>query len=116
VRAGAKSGSAAGKPARLECEQGRKWIVENYIGNAGIVVSDTNPKQSVYISNCHDSVIKVCTSFMLHTNPKQSVYISNWKDSITKVCTSFLLHIPIALTRSAACFCCPCRSPTVRSP
>lgn len=44
---------------RLECEQGRKWVVENYVGDGNIRVGPTDPRQSVYIFNCQDSTISV---------------------------------------------------------
>lgn len=42
---------------RLECEQGRKWVVENYAGEKNVQVGPANPRQSVYIFNCHDCTI-----------------------------------------------------------
>jgi adenylyl cyclase-associated protein len=66
--AGAKSGSAAtsetktkavaAKAPRLECEQGRKWLVEHQVDNAGIVITDTNPRQAIYIFGCRNSTIQ----------------------------------------------------------
>lgn len=56
--AGGKAGSGAGKVPVKECEQGRKWVIENFVEDTNVVVSDTNPKQAVYISNCKNSVIK----------------------------------------------------------
>ncbi len=53
---------AASKPARTECEQGRKWVVENHADNREIIISDTNPRQAVYIYRCSNSTIQV-TSF-----------------------------------------------------
>ncbi|KAK9819752.1 hypothetical protein WJX72_001921 [[Myrmecia] bisecta] len=46
-------------PPRIELEQGRKWVVENQEGNRNIVISDTNPKQTVYVYNCHNSTVQV---------------------------------------------------------
>ncbi|KAG7672272.1 hypothetical protein Ndes2526B_g06736 [Nannochloris sp. 'desiccata'] len=61
-----KKGSITTLPPRFECEQGRKWVIENQKGNkpdsgggGGIVVENTEPKQTVYIYNCHDSTIQV---------------------------------------------------------
>lgn len=57
--------SASTLRPRFECEQGRKWVIENHKGNnqhsgdGGIVVENTEPKQTVYIFNCHDSTIQV---------------------------------------------------------
>jgi adenylyl cyclase-associated protein len=56
------STAAAVLPPRFECEQGRKWIIENHVGNkdnGGLVIENTEPKQTVYIYNCRDSTIQV---------------------------------------------------------
>ncbi|EFN50763.1 hypothetical protein CHLNCDRAFT_142506 [Chlorella variabilis] len=52
-----KAAAAAGPP-RLECEQGRKWVVENQVGNREIVIEQMQPKQVVYIYNCSGSTIQ----------------------------------------------------------
>ena len=63
--AGAKDGSvaaatgAAAKPGRTECEQGRKWVVEHHVNNPEIIISETNPKQAVYIYGCRGCTIQV---------------------------------------------------------
>lgn len=44
---------------RLELEQERKWVVENQVGQQEVVVTITDPKQSVYIYNCSGSVVQV---------------------------------------------------------
>lgn len=44
---------------RLELEQERKWVVENYQGQQELVVTVTDPKHSVYIYNCSGSVVQV---------------------------------------------------------
>jgi len=51
-------GAPGSKPARFERE-GVKWAVEHQVGNKSIVISETNPKQTVYIYKCADSVIQV---------------------------------------------------------
>jgi adenylyl cyclase-associated protein len=51
-------GAPGSKPARFERE-GVKWIIEHQVNNKNIVVSDTNPKQTVYIYKCADSVIQI---------------------------------------------------------
>ncbi|KAL4424859.1 hypothetical protein ABPG77_011109 [Micractinium sp. CCAP 211/92] len=56
---GAAAGAKPAGPARLECEQGRKWVVENQLGNREIVIDQTEPKQTVYIFNCSASTIQV---------------------------------------------------------
>ncbi|PRW32688.1 cyclase-associated 1 [Chlorella sorokiniana] len=53
-----KAAAAAGPP-RVECEQGRKWVVENQVGNREIAIDQTDPKQTVYIYNCSGSTIQV---------------------------------------------------------
>lgn len=53
------AGAKPSGPSRLECEQGRKWVVENWTGNKELVVEDTDPKQSVYIFNCHNSTVQI---------------------------------------------------------
>ena len=58
--AGVSRAAAAPRgPPRFELEAGRKWVVENQIGNRGIVIEDTDPKQTVYIYGCTDSTIQV---------------------------------------------------------
>ena len=46
-------------PPRVELEQGRKWVVENHVGNRDVVVDHTSVKQTVYIYGCRDSTIQV---------------------------------------------------------
>ncbi len=65
ARSGAGTAAAAGrakpaaaKPPRLECEQGRKWVVENHVDNHGIVISDTDPRQAIYIYGCRNSTVQ----------------------------------------------------------
>lgn len=48
-------------PPRLELVN-RKWMVENQVGNTGIVIEDTDPKQTVYIYGCSASTIQVRSS------------------------------------------------------
>ncbi|CAL8460663.1 g193 [Coccomyxa elongata] len=55
----APAAPAASKPARTECEQGRKWVIENHVDNPEIIISDTNPRQAVYIYKCSNSTIQV---------------------------------------------------------
>jgi adenylyl cyclase-associated protein len=53
---------ASTQPPRFECEQGRKWVIEHQINNrdnGGLIIENTEPKQTVYIYNCHDSTIQV---------------------------------------------------------
>lgn len=55
-------------PPRLACEQGRKWVVENYRGagaqanhdaSSPVVVDGASAKQSVYVFGCSDVVVKI---------------------------------------------------------
>uniref|UniRef100_A0A0C9RUY9 Adenylyl cyclase-associated protein n=1 Tax=Wollemia nobilis TaxID=56998 RepID=A0A0C9RUY9_9CONI len=46
-------------PPKLELQMGRKWIVENQIGQKNLVLGDCDPKQSVYIFGCKDSVLQI---------------------------------------------------------
>jgi len=56
ARAGAKP--AITKPPKFSLE-GTKWVVEYQQGNKNIVVSETEPRHTVYIYKCHDSVIVI---------------------------------------------------------
>ena len=66
--AAASSSSRRLPPPRLACEQGRKWVVENYRGTGAqanhdsslpIVVDGANAKQPVYVFGCSDVVVKI---------------------------------------------------------
>ncbi|XP_074587371.1 cyclase-associated protein 1-like [Curcuma longa] len=46
-------------PPKLELQMGRKWAVENHIGNKNLIIEDCDTKQSVYIYGCKDSVLQV---------------------------------------------------------
>lgn len=75
VHAGAASASPSSTslPApRLACEQGRKWVVENYRGGSSgpgqqgnhdpavpVVVDEATAKQSVYVFGCYDVVVRI---------------------------------------------------------
>ncbi|CAM6099043.1 unnamed protein product [Calypogeia fissa] len=50
---------AVAKKPVFELQLGRKWVVENQVGNRNLVIDDTNARQSVYIFGCKDSVIQV---------------------------------------------------------
>lgn len=45
--------------ARTECEQGRKWVVENHEGKQDIIIDQTNPKQTLYIYKCSNCTVQV---------------------------------------------------------
>ncbi|KAK9868352.1 hypothetical protein WJX84_003625 [Apatococcus fuscideae] len=53
----ARSSSKA-KP-RTELEQGRKWVVENHTDNRELIITETSPKQTVYIYNCTNCTVQV---------------------------------------------------------
>lgn len=46
------------KPPKLALE-GNKWVVENQVGNKNIVISETEPRQTIYIFKCENSVIQI---------------------------------------------------------
>lgn len=46
-------------PPKLELQMGRKWAVENQIGKRNLVIDECDPKQSVYVYGCRDSVLNV---------------------------------------------------------
>jgi len=52
------SASTPTKPPKIELV-GKKWEVENHVGNKNIQITETNSKQSVYIFKCIDSVIVI---------------------------------------------------------
>ena len=45
-------------PPKLALE-GNKWVIENQVGNKSIVISETEPKHTVYIYKCTNSVVVV---------------------------------------------------------
>ncbi|KAK4477104.1 hypothetical protein RD792_016313 [Penstemon davidsonii] len=57
-RSGSPSFSKAGPP-KLELQMGRKWVVENQIGQNNLVIDDCDSKQSVYVFGCKNSVLQV---------------------------------------------------------
>lgn len=52
-------GSVPSKQPKLELVQGQKWNVEYQNGVPDLVISKTEPKQTVYIYNCRESTIQV---------------------------------------------------------
>ena len=48
-------------PPKLELVLGRKWSIENHTNNRSLYVDQTDPKQSVYIFNCSNCTVQVCT-------------------------------------------------------
>merc|ERR1711974_37236 len=53
-----KKAPAKTLPPKLTLE-GNKWLVEYQVSNKSIVISDTQPKHSIYIYKCTDSVVQV---------------------------------------------------------
>lgn len=56
---GAQASAASSAPPKMELVLGRKWTVENHKGNRALIIDQTDPKQSVYIFNCHNSTVQV---------------------------------------------------------
>jgi len=46
------------KPAKFEL-QGNKWVIENQSNNRELVISETEPKQTVYIFGCDNSTVQI---------------------------------------------------------
>lgn len=46
-------------PPKFELQMGRKWVVENQLGNKNLAIADCDSKQSVYVFGCKDSVLQV---------------------------------------------------------
>ncbi|CAI9764383.1 unnamed protein product [Fraxinus pennsylvanica] len=55
---GAPSLLKAGPP-KFELQMGRKWVVENQIGQKNLLIKDCDSKQSVYIFGCKDAVVQI---------------------------------------------------------
>ncbi|TYJ58648.1 hypothetical protein B9479_000484 [Cryptococcus floricola] len=47
------------KPARLELEDGSRWIVDNQEGNKAIKIENTELHHTVHIFGCKDSVVQI---------------------------------------------------------
>jgi len=54
----AKAAAAPAKPPKFALES-NKWTIEYQKGNKQIVIEETDPKQTVYIYQCQDSVIQI---------------------------------------------------------
>ncbi|KAL3651824.1 F-actin-capping protein subunit alpha [Castilleja foliolosa] len=57
-RAVPPSASKVGPP-KLELQMGRKWAVENQIGQNNLVIAECDAKQSVYVFGCKNSVLQI---------------------------------------------------------
>jgi len=67
------------KPPKLELN-GNKWEVENQVNNKSIVISETEPKQAIYIYQCQNSVIQIkgkINSVMVDSCTKVQVLFEN---------------------------------------
>jgi adenylyl cyclase-associated protein len=53
-----KAGAAPVGPPRCELE-GKVWWIENQVSKKDITITETNPKQSIFISKCTDCVVNV---------------------------------------------------------
>eukprot|EP00899_Mesostigma_viride_P007907 jgi/Mesvir1/17117/Mv07550-RA.1 len=63
-KAGGELAAAASKApvaakTTFELQQGRKWVVENFVDKKDIVITNTDAKQTVYIFGCKNCVVKV---------------------------------------------------------
>jgi len=56
-KAAAKAGQKVGTP-RIQLV-GNKWVVEWQINNKEIIISETEPRQTVYIYKCEGSVVQI---------------------------------------------------------
>ncbi|KAL7420321.1 suppressor of rasval19 [Cryptotrichosporon argae] len=56
---GQAAAAPAKKPAKLELEDGNKWLVEYQENNRDIVIDDTQLHQTVHIFGCVSSVIRI---------------------------------------------------------
>lgn len=52
------SGAKVGSP-KLELVMGRKWVVEYQIGVKDLLIDECDPRQTVYIFGCKDSVLQI---------------------------------------------------------
>ncbi|KAG6417540.1 hypothetical protein SASPL_119723 [Salvia splendens] len=46
-------------PPKFELQLGRKWVVENQIGQKELVIDDCDAKQTIYVYGCQNSVLQV---------------------------------------------------------
>ncbi|KAI3786326.1 hypothetical protein L1987_39925 [Smallanthus sonchifolius] len=46
-------------PPKLELAMGRKWVVEYQIGMKDLSIDECDPKQTVYIFGCKDSILQI---------------------------------------------------------
>ncbi|KAL7125367.1 hypothetical protein ABFS83_14G112800 [Erythranthe nasuta] len=46
-------------PPKLELQMGRKWVVDNQIGQNNLVIDECDAKQTVYVYGCKNSVLQI---------------------------------------------------------
>ncbi|KAK9056745.1 hypothetical protein SSX86_024108 [Deinandra increscens subsp. villosa] len=51
--------ASQGGPPKFELVMGRKWVVEYQIGVKDLSIDDCDPRQTVYIFGCKDSVLQI---------------------------------------------------------
>ncbi|VDP11773.1 unnamed protein product, partial [Soboliphyme baturini] len=59
TKSGVKVHSKVTGPPLIQCEGGKKWIIENHVSNQNITVQIADMKQVVYIYNCVDSLVQL---------------------------------------------------------
>lgn len=82
--AGGPAAAAKAEEAKLELD-GKKWMIEHFVGNRNIEVDDVKTNQSVYIYKCQDSVIKVsgkCNNIVVNSCRKVALVF----DSLISSC------------------------------
>uniref|UniRef100_A0A914C9I9 Adenylyl cyclase-associated protein n=1 Tax=Acrobeloides nanus TaxID=290746 RepID=A0A914C9I9_9BILA len=76
----ARAQQVVSKPPRLELENFKNWVVENYRDNKNIVVEINDMKQTVYVYKCENSVLQVkgkVNSVTIDSCKKTSVVFEN---------------------------------------
>jgi len=91
-----KKTSAPAKPPKFALE-GNKWVVENQVGNKEIVIDNPEPRQTVYIYKCDDSVIQIkgkVNAITMDSCKKTGVVFDNAISSAEVVnCTSVQIQV-----------------------
>lgn len=84
------------KPPKFALEA-NKWAVEYQVGNKSIVIEDTDPKQTVYIYQCTDSVVQIkgkVNAITLDSCKKTAIVFENAIASCEVVnCTSIEVQV-----------------------
>lgn len=80
----------------LQCEAGKKWVVENFKDTHNVVLDEVTMKQTIYIYNCENSMITVgnkCNSITLDNCKKVAIVFSDIVSSFDVVnCQSVQLQ------------------------